>query len=366
MNKSPLLSIVVPTKDRYKYLKHLIELIDSFNSNEIELVLHDNTEDNTEIVEFLNLKNYSFIRYAHKGEKIPVSLNADLAILNSTGEYVSLIGDDDGVCRNIIDCVKWMQINNVEAVFSRNAYYSWGKRAKVVKNNKIFVKHSAKRELNRLLKHGLILTKADVPLLYHGIVKREKLDEIFKIGNTFFGGPTPDISSAINLSFVIDNYYEIRSPLIINGTSEMTGGGVIKQGGVVHLADISFISSKDKESWEKEIPAIWTGTYAWANSGIKSLKYMGKDDLIKEINRNYYLAGAVVTRPRNKVLIKYALKYTNNRFLLFLLILKMLLIKYLTKARNLNMKKYIFNNNVNTIVDAEKFFTNNSINPFNN
>ena len=46
-----LLSIVVPTKNRYYYLKSLIKLVQSFNSNEIELVVQDNTENNSEILE---------------------------------------------------------------------------------------------------------------------------------------------------------------------------------------------------------------------------------------------------------------------------------------------------------------------------
>lgn len=357
---NPLLSIVVPTKDRYKYLKHLINLINSFQSDEIELVIQDNSEDNSEILKFLNQNTFSCIKYAHKSEKIPISLNADLAILNSTGEYVCFIGDDDGVCRNIIAVVKWMKINGIEAAFSKNAHFTWGNRAKLRRNKELLIKHNSNKELNKLLKYGLILSESNIPVLYHGIVKREKLDEVYKIGNTFFGAPTPDIASAINLAFVIDNYYEINIPIIINGGSEMTGGGVNKKGGVTSLKDIPFISESDKENWEKEIPPIWSGSYAWANSGIKALRYMGKNNLIEEINRNYYLAHAVAMRPRKKELIKYAYKYSSESLLLTWLIVKIFLIKYYRKTENLNRRKVISKYNVNTIIDAETFFTNNS------
>ena len=53
MNEAPLLSIIIPTKDRYKYLKILISLIDSYNLSELELIIQDNTSDNTEILKFL-------------------------------------------------------------------------------------------------------------------------------------------------------------------------------------------------------------------------------------------------------------------------------------------------------------------------
>ena len=64
MNETPfLISVVIPTKDRYKYLKKLISLIDSYNLNEFELILQDNTFDNSEIVHFLSQKNRSYLKY---------------------------------------------------------------------------------------------------------------------------------------------------------------------------------------------------------------------------------------------------------------------------------------------------------------
>ena len=48
--KSPLLSIVVPTKNRYYYLLKLIELVESIGSPELELVIQDNSDDNDEFL----------------------------------------------------------------------------------------------------------------------------------------------------------------------------------------------------------------------------------------------------------------------------------------------------------------------------
>ena len=46
-----LLSVVVPTKDRYYYLKKLIDLVDSFGyGEELELVVQDNTAKYSEIL----------------------------------------------------------------------------------------------------------------------------------------------------------------------------------------------------------------------------------------------------------------------------------------------------------------------------
>ena len=100
-----LLSIVVPTKNRYYYLKFLIQLIENLHSEEIEMVIQDNSDDNKEFLEYLNLKKYNFIRYDYIEGQIPRSDNSDKGILNSTGEYICFIGDDDGVTKYIVDCV---------------------------------------------------------------------------------------------------------------------------------------------------------------------------------------------------------------------------------------------------------------------
>lgn len=364
-NKRPLLSIVIPTKDRYYYLKKLIELIDSFHSDEIELVLQDNTADNTEILEFLKLKDYPYIKYTHNSEQIPISLNSDLAILNSTGEYVCFIGDDDGVTRYIVDCVKWMKKNDVDAVFAKNVHYSWGNKAKLIKKRRLFIKHDPCKEINILLKKGLILSESNVPLLYHGIVKRSIINEIYSKFDTIFLSSPPDISSAITLSYFVKKYYEVNIPIIINGSSNETGGGVIKKGGVLALKDIDFVSENDKKIWEKSIPPIWCGHYAWANSGLQTIRKYSVDKSLYKFNLEYCLAAAISTRPTKKILIKYAYKYSDNVLKLSFYISYLILRKYIRKIVNNNILTVKQIDNVKDIIEAEQYFVENSTNHFN-
>ena len=54
-----LLSIVVPTKNRYYYLKYLIRLVDNLHSEEVELVIQDNSDYNNEFVEYLKKKSFN-------------------------------------------------------------------------------------------------------------------------------------------------------------------------------------------------------------------------------------------------------------------------------------------------------------------
>ena len=49
-----LLSIVIPTKNRYDYLCILIKSLLKNQSDEFEIIIQDNSDDNTLFIEFLN------------------------------------------------------------------------------------------------------------------------------------------------------------------------------------------------------------------------------------------------------------------------------------------------------------------------
>jgi len=289
----PLLSIIVPTKDRYKYLKHLIALIDSFYSNEIELILQDNTADNREIIEFIKQKEHPYLKYYHNPKQIPVSYNSDLAVLNSNGEYVCYIGDDDGVTSHIIECVKWMKTNNIDVAVPASVVYLWPDyhhNGSVLKykrfSNKIELV-DLNEALNRSLKNGFI-NRGILPLLYHGIVKRSVLDKIYEIGGTFFPGPSPDIANGVALCFTAKVYARVDFPIVISGASARHAGGIHKlKNRLAKIEDCPFLPKNAKENWEKNLPKIWAGETVWPESAIKALRYMGYADIIEKVNFEY-------------------------------------------------------------------------------
>src|SRR6185437_1815811 len=276
-----LLSIVIPTKDRYQYLKQLISYIDLFDTKDIELVLQDNTYDNADMLDFLNQKKRNYIRYYHTKEQIPVAANVDLSIKNSTGEYVCFIGDDDGVLPNIINCVKWMKRNHIDALRPAIVIYNWpnyldlnnqGLSGALLFDNFSFnadIKDSLK-ELQGLANRGFrhIFT---IPKVYQGIVKRSCLDEIYKIGGTFTPGPSPDMATAVALCFVVKKFVTINTPVILVGQCHTVGGGERNvKGTVKDIENRPFLPVNAKERWDEHIPKVWCSQTVWPESAIKA------------------------------------------------------------------------------------------------
>lgn len=320
---SKLLSIIVPTKDRYKYLISLMELISEFNNEEVELVVQDNSDDNSSFLSFMEERKYPFVVYNYHKGQLPMSVNADKAILNSNGEYVCFIGDDDGVTVDIIECAKYMKNNNIDAMRSIPASYYWpevgssrfvylGGRCVYDKPKSSIKELSTKDALDELLKIGFI-DRGDLPLVYHGIVSRRALNLVYEKVKTFFPGSSPDISSGIALSLVIDKVYRYNKIVTFSGASKFHGGGVYTLGKKhPDLVDIKWLLPGAVDNWDSRLPKIGEGDPIWCDSSIKTLACMGRADLIDQINfENLYVHFAL----QNKDLKYMSLELTKNKFL---------------------------------------------------
>lgn len=333
----PLLSIVIPTKDRYFYLKHLLSFLLEIDSENVEIVIQDNTEDNSEFLEYLNGINYEKFVYHHTKEQIPISLNSDMAIKNSSGKYVCFIGDDDGVTSLIVPCVRFMEKRGIEVVVPTTVSYNWPDSF----NASSLLKESAQLKfsdfsgkikmvdpietLYNLMKQGCTY-RGELPLLYHGIVKRSTLDKIYEKCNTYFPGPSPDIANGVALSLLECKYAKIDMPIIISGASKFHGGGVRKmKNRAADINDVPFLPPKAKENWEKRIPKIWTGETVWCESAVKAMRYMGRDDLAEQVN---YEALYVAFVTYNFALKKMAYELSINKPSLFWNSSKMILRRY--------------------------------------
>jgi len=300
-----LLSIIIPTKNRYSTLFIVVDMLLSFDlNNDIEIVVQDNSDDNKDAIDFFAQKsNFKNLHYYYSSEDLSVIENSDKAVLNSTGEYVCFIGDDDAVMPNIIDVTKWMKENNYNALKSYEPNYYWpNQKANYLSNDTSGVFRykkwrvgsfeiiKTKEALNYTLNRGAVLIDK-LPCLYHGIVNRNTLDEIYKKAKTFFPGPSPDMANAIALTQVIDSYVFVKYPVIISGKSTISAGGA----GVLHqhiakIEDVKHLPKNTSKNWDKRVPKYWTGPTIYAESAIKALEVFQNNEALKKINFDYLYA----------------------------------------------------------------------------
>lgn len=132
-NKTPLLSICIPTYNRKKYLQECLDSIvnqDWFNEKEIEIVISDNaSQDNTtEVIKEYQSK-YKNIKYFRNNENIGAIKNI-LNLPNLTNwEYIWFLSDDDMLSnigiKNIIETIKYQKSDFILSNFFW--FWNWEK-----------------------------------------------------------------------------------------------------------------------------------------------------------------------------------------------------------------------------------------------
>lgn len=280
---SYLLSVVIPTKDRYPYLFQLIELIMSFNSVEIELIVQDNTTDNSLFLEYMEKHSYKHLKYFHIKEQISVSANSTNAILNSSGEYVCFLGDDDGILSSIVDVVHYMKDMSIDYLISLPTIYNWPdfydpsifnltSSISYHKGTGRFLKLNAMNEFYKSKSNGFDgLYK--MPRVYQGLVSRSFLDKIYTKCNTFFPGPSPDMANSVALSMLDGNFYLYDSPLFISGQCRNFGGGerLIGANKLKRITEVNFLPKNITETWCVKLPTYWCADTIWPESAIEAI-----------------------------------------------------------------------------------------------
>ena len=320
------LSIVVPTKNRHFYLEFLVNYFKSINSNEIELIIYDNSSIDLrkKFISFLSSIKDERIKYFQDNKELSQTENCDLAVSKACGEYISLLGDDDIFSKHILTYIEQWSEDQIEAILPVKGTYLWpdvkprlygNKQSGMYKlgliSNKI-VNTESKKVLAKVINRGgsEIL---NLPRIYHGIVSKKILNKIFEDCGSYFPGPSPDIANAVAICKYVKNYIIIDTPLIISGQSILSAGGQGSEGN--HYGEISKIKQLPKNTakeWSKKVPFYWSGKTIYAESVLKALEKMNMGEYLENFNCEYLYASCLVFDTNYKQRIINCVKENNN------------------------------------------------------
>ena len=314
MNR-PILSIIIPTKNRYTTLLPLLDALCSFESDNFEIVIQDNSDNNEEVINYLEKNKDVRVKYFYFSDELSIIDNSDLAVNHTIGQYICFIGDDDGVMPFIVDVVEWMKQNEIKVLKSFKPNYYWpDQKSTYLSSNtsgnlKIEIfdytikKISTKKALDFTLNKGGT-SMAMLPCLYHGIVEKRVLEAIFEKCNTYFPGPSPDMANAIALTKFIDEYTYVGFPVVISGKSvKSTGGQGVLHKHISKIEDVIHLPKSTAKYWSNYIPKYWTGPTIWAESVLKAMESCEIGYGNTKFNLEYLYATLYVFNYKNRKLI---------------------------------------------------------------
>src|ERR1035437_8241765 len=89
---NPLLSLIIPTKNRYEYLQIVLEILATIKDVDLEIVIQDNSDESESRQVFLvsvSKLNDSRIKYFYCNEILSINENSDKAVLNYRSFHLS-------------------------------------------------------------------------------------------------------------------------------------------------------------------------------------------------------------------------------------------------------------------------------------
>ena len=219
MDKPPLLSIFIPTKNGISTITSAIESCLSIKRPDLEVIVHDCSDDD-QIRRFVD-KNWQHelrLRYYYSEKNLSMTDNFNEALSKCSGRYVCAIGDDDAVLQNIMSIVDWMEINGIESIKQPMTNYFWPSTKSLsplngkLRYSKNFDGHvydmNIKRNFINITHNCGFGYVEGLPSVYHAIVKLEPIQKHYKKTGHFFRGTSFDVYCAcvfptyLNLSLI--------------------------------------------------------------------------------------------------------------------------------------------------------------------
>jgi len=225
-------SIIIPTYNRAEYVFYAIKSVLQSPRLDIELIVSDNlSTDNTK--EVLNNFSDPRLKIIRPPVILPMSGHYEFALNQASGEWVTILGDDDAVMPYIFDSLdKYIGMYpDIDIISSTRAYYFWkgcedlyGNLVVAYSSRLTHQKRSTKTDLAKVLLG--FKSCFNMPQVYTtGIIKRSLYNEIkLKSGGYFYHSIIPDLYSLVALCLSRSIYLRIEEPLFWVGTSNKSMG----------------------------------------------------------------------------------------------------------------------------------------------
>lgn len=320
----PLLSICIPTRNRQYYCIEAIKHILSYDNQDFELCIHDHSDDRT-IEEFVSSIEDKRLKYIYTTEAISSSENMSKSIEMSIGEVVCMIGDDDTVLPSILKWAKYMKEHDIDSICpGYRPEYFWPNEEtgntgtlKIVqyKNMKEIEEVEPMKRLEKLFENGIINYQVyNLPRVYHGLVKKEVIDKIYKKMGTYFAGLSPDIYSTVALSSFVKNHFVIKDACSIAGAcpASTTSAGRLNQDDI-KFEDAPHFKNNTNYQWDALIPKYYCGEIIWAETAIRATRDFELNKILEKFNRNLFNNASLShNRHITRIVMKAYFENTNK------------------------------------------------------
>lgn len=367
----PILTVIIPTRDRAETLVHALKTVTQNKNENLEIIISDNFSG-PDVKKVFDDCNDNRVRYIRTSERLGMSEHWDFAIEHATGDWISILGDDDGFLPNTVDRFITLieKRPKIKAVKSVKSVFRWPADDKndgilsLVYRKDYKIKKSFKAIKN--LMNGSIV---EIPTIYTGGFVHRDIINLAKSkteNGKFIQSLNPDVYSGLSILALTEEYILTNESLAIAGSSKFSVSATFRNNVEVKKEKMEFF----KESSIKVHPIL-------GNTAVESMQIVIYECFLQakrffnfnfEVTTEQQIVIAICQAPKKlkHAVLKYCEELAARNNIDFLPILKkskLVSLKFTTVkiirkiCRKLNIfgeinKKTIKDNNVRNIYDA--------------
>ncbi len=231
----PIFSILIPTRDRPITFRHTLDTVVHQSGYDFEIVVADN--DSGPAIKNI-IDEYSRIgppiKHIRSDQILQMSDNWENGLNHCTGEYVTILGDDDALVPSTLAAIRNIVIQTSADLINWKMHtYWWPDTVAFWNANRLYVTFST-NEANWITSSDLLKDFYDskvsfdsLPMIYNSFVHRRLIEKVKKQYGLYFYAPkvvAPDITSGIVNTLHTDKFIQVARPLSVRGNSQKSGG----------------------------------------------------------------------------------------------------------------------------------------------
>lgn len=298
--KYPRFSIVIPTRNSHHTLYYTLKTCINQDYSDYEIILSDNSDDD-KTIKVVRKINSDKIKYFRTSEILPMTEHFNFAISKANGEYVIVLGSDDGLLFHALKLIDFL-LNKLNVKMMRwdMVFYGWPNVGLDSLKNVFRIPNGVPKKdiqcvnldslemINKVCKFELSYNI--LPMLYmNSVVKKELIINLKERTGEVYKSLSPDIYSGFAFAYIVNNYLTIKMPMSIGGASDKSNGLACihsKKGSNNEIMkDFFELNKKSSYRFHDNIPYVKCEGVAVADSFIWAKKSLFPDRTDIDIER---------------------------------------------------------------------------------
>jgi hypothetical protein len=220
---NPIISILVPTRNRPVQLASLISIIRKCTDVRVEFLISDNSDSPSH-----HLSSFENVTFFRPEQVLNMTDHWNFLFHKAKGKYITFVGDDDAFLPTaLVQLCDSLEQIDPDLVWTQKAGYGWPSGDSFGNFFQLIRRKSERIDLSKARLRLLKLDSLDLPIPYnYALVKREIVIEFLQKNpnENFFSSRVPDVNSGVKILFLAKTQFEFERLTFISGASPLSNG----------------------------------------------------------------------------------------------------------------------------------------------